>query len=82
MTLTATLPATGLLFLSGSVTPPAVARLIARGVQNSTWPEDALRDIDPRVRANMIDGLADRNTPLSKPMIALLRQASSDRQAR
>lgn len=33
------------------------AKLIARGIQNAGWPELVLKDPDPRVRSNMIEGL-------------------------
>ena len=51
------------------------AKLIARASQNAGWAETVLKDSDPRVRANLIDGIAFQNGP---QIDILLRHAAQD----
>jgi hypothetical protein len=50
-------------------------KLIARASQNPDWAEMLLKDADPRVRANLIDGIALQNGP---QIDILLRKAATD----
>jgi hypothetical protein len=50
-------------------------KLIARASQNPGWAEILLTDDDPRVRANLIDGIALQDGP---QIDILLRRASAD----
>jgi hypothetical protein len=52
-----------------------VVKLIARASQNSDWAEVLLTDTDPRVRANLIDGLAVQS---GHQIDLLLRAAAKD----
>lgn len=54
------------------------AKLIARGIQNAGWPERVLKDPDPRVRSNMIEGLHTGVGPLPKAIKELLAVAARD----
>jgi hypothetical protein len=51
------------------------AKLIARASRNSDWAETVLKDADPRVRANLIDGIALQGGPQIE---VLLREAAMD----
>lgn len=51
------------------------AKLIARASQNPDWAETILRDADPRVRSNLIDGIALQTGPQIE---VLLRKAAAD----
>jgi hypothetical protein len=51
------------------------AKLIARASLNSGWADTVLKDADPRVRANLIDGLALQSGP---QIDILLRKAAQD----
>jgi hypothetical protein len=51
------------------------AKLIARASQNSDWAETVLKDADPRVRSNLIDGIALQEGPQIE---LLLRKAARD----
>ena len=51
------------------------AKLMARASHNPDWAETILRDADPRVRANLIDGIAHQSGPQIE---LLLRKASRD----
>ncbi len=52
-----------------------VVKLIARASQNPGWADMLLADPDPRVRANLIEGLAAQNGP---NIVDLLRRAAKD----
>ncbi len=51
------------------------AKLIARASRNADWAETVLKDADPRVRANLIDGIALQDGPQIE---VLLREAATD----
>lgn len=52
-----------------------VVKLIARASQNSGWTEMLLSDPDPRVRANLVEGIASQNSPSIEDF---LRRAAKD----
>jgi len=54
-------------------------KLLARASRNSTWADSVLGDADPRVRSNLIEGLAGN---LGRNAEALLRKATQDRHHR
>jgi len=54
-------------------------KLISRARRNSTWAETILTDPDPRVRSNLIDGLAEQS---GDQIDGLLRKGAADKHHR
>lgn len=50
-------------------------KLLARACHNAAWADSVLNDADPRVRSNLVEGLAHR---LGKSAIPLLKKAAND----
>lgn len=55
-----------------------VAKLIGRGTQNAGWVERAFADLDPRVRSNLLEGIASQPGQWPPHVFNLLRKGARD----